>query len=456
MRSCGIYQEKAQMRKNIVIAAICLALLAGVYVAVSMIDVEQEIPEQTVTATDLLYFAEGEIKNVEITPRDEETMTLVAENMSSAKAVNSDLPLDTQSLLMAYASAVNPTYTKRFDGVEHLSDYGFDTPLATVKINESDGTYTAYSLGDKSVGGGYYLAFEGESTVYVTEEYMSYTANCTAESCADLALVPAVTDIAGFELESETLGRVVIEKGEKTDSALTYQDYVMTYPDSTLSLSEYYVNEYMLVFGKGVTAERMAKAHPESLAEYGLDKPYGSFELIADGVDYGFTLSQPTGEGKCYAVFNGIDAVYELNFNNYFKALTLTRTELCEQYLFIEKLDDFSKISFSGSGIDKTFKISGDMSGEDFAVTLNGEAFDASQFKTIYSSLIGIAVKGEVAENEKAGNTLLKVDMTYRDGREKSISYNYINVTKAAVSVDSSDGVYYVYTKDLDKLLELL
>ena len=96
------------------------------------------------------------------------------------------------------------------------------------------------------------------------------------------------------------------------------------------------------------------------------------------------------------------------------------------------------------------------MSDEDFAVTLNGEEFDASQFKTVYANFIGIAIKGEVAENEKAGNTILKVDMTYRDGRKKSVSYNYINVTKAAVSVDSSDSVYYVYTKDLDKLLELL
>jgi len=447
------------MRKNfkyIIIALVCLALLAGVYIAVSMTDVPEELPEEVVSATDLLFFEFDEVKNIEITPAGEETMVLVAENMGTVIAENCDLPLDAQGILNAFASAVNPTYTKRFDNVENLSDYGFDQPLATVKINESDGSYTAYSLGNQSVGGGYYLVFEGENTVYVTEGYMSNAVNCTAENNADLAVVPAVTDIAGFELESETLGRVVIGKGEKAEGSLTYQDYVMTYPDGGLSLSQHYMEEYVLVFDEGVTAGKMVKAYPTDLAQYGLSKPYGTFAFTADGTEYKFTLSAPTNDGKCFAIFDGVNAVYEMDFNRYFKALSLTKTELCEQYLFIEMLDDFSEISFKGSGIDKTFEIKGKMSDEDFAVTLNGEEFDASQFKTIYSNFIGIAVKGEVAENEKAGNTILKVDMTYRDGMKKSISYNYINVTKAAVSVDSSDGVYYVYTMDLDKLLELL
>ncbi len=449
------------MRKNIryiIIAALCLALLIGAYAVVSMIDTPEQVEKhETVTATDLLYFADGEIANVEITPRGEETMVLAADGTSSAEVTNCDLPLNADTVVMAYASAINPTYTKRFDNVQNLSDYGFDAPSATVKINESDGTFTSYMLGNKSVSGGYYLIFEGENTVYLTEEYMDYTANCTAENNADLALVPAVTDVTSFSLSSASLGDVVIDRNENINtSSLTYQEYVMTSPDSGLSLSEYYMTEYVLKFGKGVTAEKMAKAYPENPAEYGLDKPYGRFAFTADGARYEFTLSAPTNDGKCYATFNGVDAVYVIDFNAYFKALTLTKSELSEQYLFIEKLDDFSKISFSGSGINKTFEISGDMSGEDFAVKMNGEDFDASQFKSLYSTLIGIAVKGEVAENEKAGKTLLKVDMTYRDGRKKSISYNYINVTKAAVSIDSSSGVYYVYTKDLDKLLEAL
>ena len=441
------------MRKNfkyIIIALVCLALLAGVYIAVSMTDAPVQQIDEGVTATDLLYFAQGEIVNVEITPRDAKTMVLVAEDLSTVIAENCDLPLDANALVQAFASAVNPTYMKRMDDVTNLSDYGFDKPLATVKINESDGSYTSYSLGNQSVGGGYYLVFEGENTVYVTETYMANVVNCTAENMADLALVPTVAEITDFELESPTLGRVVIKKNDSAEPSLMYSDYVMTYPDGGLSLSQHYMEQYVLVFGEGIRAEKMVKASG------GLDKPYGSFAFTAGGVTYKFTLSEPTADGKCHAVLDGVNAVYEIDFNRYFKALSLTKTELCEQYLFIEMLDDFSEISFKGSGIDKTFEIKGKMSDEDFAVTLNGEAFDASQFKTVYSNFIGIAIKGEVAENEKAGNTILKVDMTYRDGRKKSVSYNYINVTKAAVSVDSSDSVYYVYTKDLDKLLELL
>ncbi len=447
------------MRKNfryIIIALICLVLLAGVYVAVSMTDVPEELPEEVVQATDLLFFEFDEVKNIEITPKDAKTMVLVAEDLSTVRAENCDLPLDNNALVQAFASAVLPSYTKRMDNVQNLSDYGFDAPLATVKINESDGTYTSYSLGDKSVGGGYYLAFEGENTVYVTEEYMSSTVNCTAENLADLALVPAVAEITDFEFESPTLGRVIIKKNDSAEPSLMYSDYVMTYPDGGMSLSQHYMEEYVLVFDAGVTATKMVKSYPTDLAQYGLSQPYGTFSFTANDTKYKFTLSAPTNDGKCYAVFDGVNAVYEMSFDAYFKALSLTKTELCEQYLFIEMLDDFSEISFKGSSIDKTFEIKGKMSDEDFAVTLNGEPFDASQFKTIYSNFIGIAIKGEVAENEKSGNTILKVDMTYRDGSKKSISYNYINVTKAAVSVDSSDSVYYVYTIDLDKLLELL
>ena len=140
------------MRKNIryiIIAALCLVLLIGAYAVVSMTDTPEQVDtEETAEATDLLYFAEGEIESVEITPKGEETLVIVAESTSVAEATNCDLPLNTEKLVMAYASAINPTYTKRFDNTENLADYGFDAPMATVKINEGDGTYTSYKLGN--------------------------------------------------------------------------------------------------------------------------------------------------------------------------------------------------------------------------------------------------------------------------------------------------------------------
>lgn len=448
-------------RKYIIIAAVLLVLLIGAYFIISMAGNNEEPPAEDGKGenSEVLFSLDmSDIDTVNITVND--TIVMKSSGFGSVRTVGYDLTLDEGKLIYAFANAAAPSYVRKIEDVSDLSQYGLDDPTAQVRINMSDGGVYSYILGNKTVSDGYYLMLSGDDAVYITDQYMKHVAECTAENNAKLELCGAVSSVLSVTLESDSLGgRVVIEKnnGDTVQGSLMYQEYKLSYPDTGMSLSEYYMDESVLAFKKeGMTLERMEKAHPDSLAEYGLDKPYGTFAFTYEDGTHTVTAAKPGNDGMAYCTVDSADAVYVIDFTKYLSALDLTVMSLCEQYLFIDRLDMFSSIRLVGDGFDDTYAISGTLAGEDepLTVTSKGKEVNTDEFKRLYSGIISVAVKGEAQDTDRLGAKLLEIDMTYRSGETRSVVYYYVSASKAAVRLDNKDAFYYVYTKDLDTLID--
>lgn len=454
----------SKTRKSIIICLIAIALLVGLYFAVSMLS-DNKTGDSTgnakpLEAKSLCEYNYKDVKSVVVQVGDE-TNTLVRDGSGNVIFEGHNLPLNADNMSIRYAAALNMQYYKTVtDTLDTSKEYGFGSPLAKYTVMLSDGGQDSYTIGMQTpTKDGYYLIKEGDSHIYMTTSSASYVVNCMLKDGVDLALSPKIDGVDKVSIctpktENNT---IVIEKNNETNldsTNLSYRDYIITQPDTGIVLDDYYVNDVLLKFTSAITATSVEAVYPKDISLYKADR---ELYFEKDGVKYHFYVSAPLQDNSCYVLNADKTIVYKTDYDSYFSGLDLSLLQLQSKVLFLEHISAFKQITINDT-FDTTFTLSGESTDKSPLVVKQGTyETNASSFKKLYSKLLEIYIEGTVEKNDKIGEKLLEVNFSYKNSDKiMHVAYYKIDAMRVALKVDDKDIQYYVYNKNIDAVYQAL
>lgn len=189
---------KRGVKLLLLLGALALCALAGALLA--RWNAANEAAEQAAaarTSTPLLPIQRGELAAMRYTYAGN-TVSLKLERGTWSLADDADFAVD-QTAASTMAGALTALSASRaFSGGSDLAQYGLEQPTLTVTAEAADGETHTYALGDmSSVTYEYYLAADGEQTVYLVDAALKNAFSLTRADLAQKDDIPLFTDVRG-------------------------------------------------------------------------------------------------------------------------------------------------------------------------------------------------------------------------------------------------------------------
>lgn len=184
---------------------------------------------------------------------------------------------------------------RKLDGGDDLPAYGLDTPLRRVKVTDDKGTTETILIGEKTDGGDYYAAIDGQNVPYLISSSLFDETAYGLEDMIKLQEFPMIsgTDIKTITIEKDGVTQHYVKKkvddkgtiawyrgsDESEDNKLPDNSALNTLADSLSSLAIKRCENY--------------KVTDSELPSYGLDTPAAvlSYTYNKDGKDQSFTMN---------------------------------------------------------------------------------------------------------------------------------------------------------------------
>ena len=346
-------------------------------------------------------------------------------------------------------------------------NYGFDNPLSTIEVFGRNGladyTITIGNLSpDKS---GYYVKTSLDNKIYLI-----------AVSVAELFLYPA---------EKFSNNMLIVPPNEETvsanyladDGSLAYvdtikmsgakysKDIVINHTDNKLAayritapISRYADADKIASFTKimtnGVVAEDCYKLLPSSAdyKKYGLNNPDSVIEIKYDTTTIKI-VAKKQGDGYYAITIDERKAIYKIN-NEALEILSYNLSDLFNQFVFLESIEDFSNITFK-SDKEYSFDIAYNEEKNTTAPSFNGKKINDSIFRTYYDYFLYL--KPELVDNYKPGASSYTAIFTFRDTKKGKITVEFINQNDRQYTVKingNNEGVItYTYFDSIKNYL---
>ncbi|MBQ2972269.1 MAG: DUF4340 domain-containing protein [Ruminococcus sp.] len=308
------------------------------------------------------------------------------------------------------------------------SDYGFDSPRATVKTTFTDGTSATIILGNQAPSNlGEYVMFGDSKTVYVVATDSVDGLLFSVLDLVDLTVNDSAADTASSELESVTLSGTAygdtIEIRPNEDRAID-SSYVMISPKK-MFISEV---EAANISGaiRGLYAQQAVCVNPSSaqLSEYGLSTPYAQISAIYPDTTVNIKASKPDDDSVyiiadsniiykieassvpwVYTTFDKLrpDVVINPNFSSISEIVV---TDSSGTYDFDVKT--VSETVDTTDGATETVDVT--------TATYNGKTLDEDNFYTFYQNLCNMQNAGNNV-SAPSGKPAITIKISYSTGR---------------------------------------
>ncbi|MBQ3417059.1 MAG: DUF4340 domain-containing protein [Ruminococcus sp.] len=349
----------------------------------------------------------------------------------------------------------------------NLSDFGFDTPQATVRVRYSDDTSSLITVGANAPAEeGAYFTFGDSNTVYL------------AEKDAVDAFLYSVNDLISLSVTSQA---------EDVDSSLftsleisgtRYSEPIVLQPNSDEAIkSEYMMTSPYKMFTsaaesadiagaiRGVYAEKVLCVNPSEgqLSSYGLSEPYarvvaqysdGTIEILA---------SAPDSDGNVCIMTPGTAVIYSIQLGAVEWVNTSVEKLRPDAVLDIN-VEAVTSITFDANGHSRKIDVTtttesvendeGDY--EDVTSTkaeCNGVSLKEENFTVFFQNLTGITLLEGEYNSSVAGN-LCTVTITYSTGRPADvIRIDNSSESRLPVSLNG-DYIGMAYKSYVTKLIE--
>ncbi len=364
------------------------------------------------------------------------------------------------------------------ENVENFAQYGLDSEDIYFIVEDTDGNKTKLIVGDAAPAAhGVYLRVEGENKVYLADEYYDDMRLLRPAAFLAYDIVPKLeTDSASEEydidrlssirINSESTGRedIIMEYVDAEDYTGTdssYYQYVMTKPATGITVNAEYFEAYVYQALTGITATSAVTIAPtaQELEEYKLADPWGTLELVIDGIRYTLTVGRVVYDSYCYVMMG--EAVFFVP-SSYFVCLDATVASLQSRFMFIDTITNFSNINVSYGGNTYSFKQSGTMFDEDdpWSVTMSVSGnkpvqTNADEFKKLYTLMLSMFIAGTTTSEDVLGDEMLKITYKYANSSEEvTLTYYQLDYRRCAIKFNNDDTVYYTMRKYVDKFTQ--
>lgn len=304
-------------KKRMLLLLACLVLLAGAAVAVSLLGPSGEPAAPAVQKDAVLSIDPESITALSWSAAEE--LAFRKENGSWVYSQDPRFPVNEEKFGKALKEIGAIASTRTLENIENPADFGLEEPLCTVQVTAGGEQYTL-KLGIQSgMGGARYLSI-GDGNVYMVQNSLFSTFNCTLYDLVQQEEIPAMANFTEMTLKQPD-GGYKIEKDP--DSGRAYADsYVWFLGDTTLDNEQ---TEEFLAKAAGIKWKSCVSYYAEDLARYGLEEPaavvhfaYEHVETADDGTEtrspaeFTLHLGSESEKGR-YACLPGSRMVYEID-----------------------------------------------------------------------------------------------------------------------------------------------
>lgn len=417
-------------------------LISHVPADISKIEVKNETGEYTLIS---------ETPTVESTASDGTVSTLTEATVYTLLGYE-EMELLTGSPDTLANDAASLTSTKIVNDGSNKSDFGFDSPRATVKVSFKSGEVRTIYLGNDADGDvGAYVMVDGDPQIYLVQsdavdgylsgamDMLSTEIGFAAENDDDNVFTKMIFGGSHFGED------VVIEN---SDSTAYSESYVITSPDKTIANEE--TVTYMVNNVRNLTAEKViaVNAADEKIKEYGLDNPYVTVEAEYPDISVSYKATEPDKDGKFYLMSNGI--IYQMDSTTV-PWINQTYDSMIPTSVMSPKLLSVEKVTVETTSDKYEFVLSRettstydtdsdtDIETTTTKVTCNGKEIGEDNFNIFYQNLTS-AQRTDLIEVDTNAKVLLKVSYEFTDGTTGEAVYYEGENRKCPVLVNGTLG----------------
>lgn len=475
-------QNGNQMKRNIIIAAIALAVVAVLVVILVLLPEPAEKPDPSASPSEsiqpiethylvneqftkldsiTLYDADG-AKVHTITTASKDDGSIEYSIAPSREGWNYDpdtfrsTAVNASTLSALSLVAENPT---------DLSQYGLDKPTWKI-VTSFDSGARKYELlvgAPTALNNSYYCA-NGDGNVYavgaygigtLTRDEMSYRTYAFFPSYYDqdamevntdgaITFVRALDPSTGYDLQVRK-----IEEGEfESPATQMYMDAPIETFVSEDQAENKLINVAVLITVNGIYIDDPTD---EQLAECGLDNPKEVWLKNEDGDEVHYYIGNIVGS-NAYVMVDGVDTV--LTAEGVYTALfELKYTDIMFKMLLRDNVREVSRVEYDlPDGTHRTLELSyAEPTGDEVAGTVSG-SLDGTPISSVNASRLYAATLGvNIYEAYEKGSITLprtptvKVEVVRNDGGTTSLELYAINERRYAVVLDGEETGFYVH-----------
>mgnify|MGYP002511270153 CR=1 FL=1 len=475
-------QNGNQMKRNIIIAAVALAVVAVLVVILVLLPEPAEKPDPSASPSETITPIETHyLVNEQFTKLDSITLydadgakvhTITTASKDDGSIEYSIAPsregwnYDTDTFR---STAVNASTLSALSLVAEnptdLSQYGLDKPTWKI-VTSFDSGARKYELlvgAPTALNNSYYCA-NGDGNVYavgaygigtLTRDEMSYRTYAFFPSYYDqdamevntdgaITFVRALDPSAGYDLQVRK-----IEEGEFENPATQmYMDAPIETFVSEDQAENKLINVAVLITVNGIYIDDPTD---EQLAECGLDNPKEVWLKNEDGDEVHYYIGNIVGS-NAYVMVDGVDTV--LTAEGVYTALfELKYTDIMFKMLLRDNVREVSRVEYDlPDGTHRTLELSyAEPTGDEVAGTvsgsLDGTPISSTNASRLYAATLGVNI---YEAYEKGSITLprtptVKVEVTRNDGGTTTLELYAINERRYAVALDGEETGFYVH-----------
>jgi len=486
--------------KKLIIPAVVLVLLAGVYFIVTNLPEKNEDEGNTGSnsqdkvqifefvkndLSEIIMENKGEVLHFKYTTIQVEQETTKEDGTVEKTTTDKNVWVAVQPEGMKLRSssvdsiAWNANSLKAYKVIDEnpsdLSVYGLDNP-ARITFIMNDGTKYVLLVGNETpTGGSYYAKKEEEPTVYTIGDY-------EAEKFIQTKFDLLETNIYDEDYTSQDFTALKFTRNgsllfdAKSDESKT--KWWLSYPVEAEARYEniYTITEALV----GISVSKYVDENTADLSKYGLASPAYVFEYTMGGKDYKLSLGKLNNDEKAYyAMLNDENLVFTVSSAS-FTFLDKPIEEIISSFVHLQNINEVSELKVTMDGRVDISKINVDTEDDEKSTyEFNGTLLTGEKdeeyirtFKKYYQGAIGITMdKLNLEANPVLENPEVTIEYTLKTGERivvdlvpepegvyfyafKNGKYTGMMVRRRQLEDESKNGLRVSYPKLVEALKE--
>ncbi|MGI6004277.1 MAG: DUF4340 domain-containing protein [Christensenellales bacterium] len=452
-------------KRNIIVACAVLVVLVAGYIALSLLDGEDQVPQDALI--DVLTLTESDIVGI--------AYDFAGDDLSFTRVLGEgwhlredrDFPLDeTLPENMAHVASSIQASGKAEGASLTNPDFGFTDPISTVTLTLKDGSARTFTIGSKNaVTGEYYLNLDGSEDIYLvpaaTAESFLYNLNA-------LAAKPWP-----FQ-EGDTYSRVSVASEDLAIDFISYEE----------GWSDYYSRE-IYWFVDGVHEERVAgnmpniltflgnvvslplekavdyKPSEEELESYGLTRPVLSVNIsyqrkstLLTRLSAVIDIGDLDESGAFYHVrFRDQDVIWLSPRGDVERILNFKQESFVSPKVLAISSENVRGMDITARG--REYRITAQGEGDDLSYAIGGRELTARAFKTFMTQLTNLTADIVTLEASGEEEPVFSISLTGAGG--KSVYVAFIPYEDNFYIVRINGGEYLlISTEKVDAVIDAL
>ncbi len=401
-----------------------LALAAVLFVPDAPDDVSSTISSQKVKIYDrpsadvLKFTVTNEHGSYEMTPKDSGNFHIA--ELDGYKVVT--------SYYNTFADNFSSLEARKLvtDTPEDLSVYGFDEPLATLKIEFKDETVTVLLGNAETTTSGYYCKLDNSDSVYLLTSGVGGRLLSDKLYYLEREITPSydTTDELVFDkivLSGTVRDEVVIlptPDSENEDDAEIFAYEIVAPASAPYDISGTdFLTGFFLLYGDTVME---IAPDEETLKEYGFDNPYSVASIESSAADFTVTVGKVDGE-FCYVMNDTDDVIYRCPVTS-IGWLETQYQDLVSSMFLVPHIYTVSNVDIVTADKSYNYTVSYDESIDTVFAKCNSKTVNTANFQKFYQVLVSCYLENYNTERVE-GEPFMSLTYTYNEGGSDTVEF---------------------------------